>query len=368
MPHRVGLSRILVAASCASLAPGACCLRPAPVDEGGDAGVDGGDDAGVDGGVLLARAGTAAAAGSDGQIYIAGGTTRGACIFANNFGLEPTDRVEVVDPVARTVAEGPKLSVARYGPALVLGADQRLYAIGGQGSAGPTYTVEALSPGASSWTALPSLPPAGGSTAAALGGDGRIYANAGAGLLVLDLDAGWLPVPGPGAPMFLVSVSMASSGDGSIAMLTAARESSFPRIDATFELYRPSSQAWADLPAPPRPPPGADAIYLDAAAVLGQTFYRVGGAKFAGDANVPWTGVDAFDFTSSTWSSLPGLPTARYDLSAAAVGGKIYAIDGADSDATGPRCSLEGAQEGAILYGLIEVYDPGQKTWSRLLP
>lgn len=144
------------------------------------------------------------------------------------------------------------------------------------------------------------------------------------------------------------------------------------------------------------------ARYPAAAVAINDRIYVVGGqpADVAGRITGPVTAVvEVYDPTTNTWAAMPSMPTARTDLVAAAVNGKLYAIGGCvDSVGTGvgtveefdpvtqvwtarapmptPRCSAAGAQVGGkilvaggsdrdlLLMSVTEIYDPATNSWS----
>src|SRR5690242_5372235 len=71
------------------------------------------------------------------------------------------------------------LPIARFGLAVVLGPDGRIYVLGGTNSGGNVHTVEVYDPTTQSWTSAPPMPTARFGLAAVLGPDGRIYALGG---------------------------------------------------------------------------------------------------------------------------------------------------------------------------------------------
>jgi N-acetylneuraminic acid mutarotase len=89
---------------------------------------------------------------------------------------------------------------------------------------------------------------------------------------------------------------------------------------------------------------------LAAAAVNGK-IYAIGGLfsynLVANDVNI----VEVYDPSTNTWTTAAPMPTARHFLTAAAVNGKIYAIGGTVN------------QTGNIL-STVEVYDPSANSWS----
>ena len=72
------------------------------------------------------------------------------------------------------------MPTARYALTAVLGADRRIYAIGGTGPGGIFLpTLEVYDPGMNSWVSLAPMPTARSGLTAVLGPDGRIYAIGG---------------------------------------------------------------------------------------------------------------------------------------------------------------------------------------------
>jgi N-acetylneuraminic acid mutarotase len=111
--------------------------------------------------------GMAAATGSDGRIYVIGGTTSPG---------QATNAVEAYTPSTNswtTVAPLPRpASPYNYSIAATAGQDGRIYVI-----AGGTNTVEVYTPGTNSWTTVAPLPSAMNYVSAAVTvSDGRIYA------------------------------------------------------------------------------------------------------------------------------------------------------------------------------------------------
>ena len=94
------------------------------------------------------------------------------------------------------------------------------------------------------------------------------------------------------------------------------------------------------------------ARYGLAAAEVGGKIYAIGGVGSGGGIlNV----VEEYDPASDTWATTVHMPTARYDLAAAAVGGKIYAIGG-----------LNGGVLNVV--DVVEEYDPAHDTWTTKAP
>lgn len=88
------------------------------------------------------------------------------------------------------------------------------------------------------------------------------------------------------------------------------------------------------------------------AAVLDGVFYAIGGR----DANINATNafVDAFDFETQTWTTLPTeLPTERGGFASAVLGDEILII---------------GGEGGGNTYDEVEAYNPVTNRWRTLTP
>jgi N-acetylneuraminic acid mutarotase len=114
--------------------------------------------------------------GYDGRIYVFGG-----------YGEDGTSdgylsSADVYDPVADIWAPIASMNIIRYSVAGALGADGRIYAIGGSVGSGAPTSVEAYDPGSDIWSFVASMATGRDGFAAVLGPDGRIYAIGGSGL------------------------------------------------------------------------------------------------------------------------------------------------------------------------------------------
>jgi N-acetylneuraminic acid mutarotase len=115
-----------------------------------------------------ARDGAAAAAGTDGRIYVMGG--RGASGSMSS--------VEAYDPTTNTWEKVASMNTPRDGLGAVL-ADGQIYAIGGENNAEVLSTVEVYNFTTKTWTLGPSMSTARAYLAAALGPGELIYAIGG---------------------------------------------------------------------------------------------------------------------------------------------------------------------------------------------
>lgn len=119
---------------------------------------------------------------------------------------------------------------------------------------------------------------------------------------------------------------------------------------ATVEAYDPGLNSWAakaSLPA---------ARASLAVVSLGGFLYAVGGDPNIGGQNtlLPVASLDRYTPGSpGSWTAMAPMTTARTQLVAAAVGGKLYAL---------------GGNTGSGTSGEVEVYDPGNNTWTSKTP
>jgi N-acetylneuraminic acid mutarotase len=116
----------------------------------------------------------AATVGSDGRIYVFGGTDS-----SDN----ATATAEVYDPGTNSWASLPSMPVARDHPSAATGADGRIYVLGGGPSFfQPSTEVDVFTPGSSTWTQAAALPSDSDPSVAVTGADGQIYAIGGVDL------------------------------------------------------------------------------------------------------------------------------------------------------------------------------------------
>lgn len=120
---------------------------------------------GEDGDATLAHA---AVAGADGRIYAFGGWTSPP-------GLKLLATAEVYTPSINKWSSIADMPTARRHLAAVLGTDGRIFVTGGSDSGGATAIVDAYTPGTKKWETITSMPTERAGFAAVRAGD-RIYA------------------------------------------------------------------------------------------------------------------------------------------------------------------------------------------------
>src|SRR5439155_1324569 len=124
----------------------------------------------------VARQALGAAEGNDGRIYAFGGATAFSSVAVTN-------TVECYSPTLNKWTTVAPMPTARALAAAVLGSNGRLFVIGGTTSSSlstPTNVVESYNPNTNTWsTVLPPMPTARSGLGAATGNDGRIYAFGG---------------------------------------------------------------------------------------------------------------------------------------------------------------------------------------------
>lgn len=118
---------------------------------------------------------------------------------------------------------------------------------------------------------------------------------------------------------------------------------------STLYIYDPATDSWTSGPSLPSDYP---AVENPAAAAYNSRLYVFGGSRGAFSGAVASAAV--FDPTTSTWTMLSPMQTARGGATAQAINGKIYVVGGMDGN-------------GASLAS-VEVYDPASNTWSSAAP
>ena len=119
---------------------------------------------------------------------------------------------------------------------------------------------------------------------------------------------------------------------------------------AQAEVYDPKADVWQPLPSMP-----TARNNLAAAAVAGKV-YAIGGQDIDGDRCVA---VEAYDPLAGAWTRAASLSVARSSHTATSVGGKIYVLGGV---------MFQGGQEEEefITMDRVDVYDPVADSWQQM--
>jgi len=224
-----------------------------------------------------------------------------------------------------------------------------LYAVGGGNSQiSPTFylsVLEAYDPLTDTWSVKAPMPtPRTGFGVSAL--NGELYVVGGGNFAIPYLasveaydpqtDSWTSKAPMP-TPRSLLAVAVA---DGKLYAIGGSGEAGLLRI---VEAYDPQTNTWSEKTPMPAPRRGF------AATALSGIIYVVGGD----DSSTPPDGrprmVYAYDPQMDTWTTRASIPTGRDGLTAAAVGGTLYAI---------------GGQNQFGYLATVEAYDPVADSWS----
>jgi len=98
-------------------------------------------------------------------------------------------------------------------------------------------------------------------------------------------------------------------------------------------------------------PTGRDRL---AAAEIGGKLYVVGGYEGTPSGRGILSTLEVYDPVTDTWTTKRSMPTARYALAAAEIGGKLYVVGGSNGM--------------AYCLSTLEVYDPATDTWTTKCP
>lgn len=273
--------------------------------------------------VPTARFFLAAATGLDGRFYAIGGSSTGTDFLTT---------LEARDPVTGTWATLASMPTPRLALAAVTGLDGRIYAIGGIDFTGSSSdvlaTVEAYDPASNTWATVASMPAPRAEMAAVLGADGRIYILGGEnGLQGVDSTV-FAYTPSSNTWTTLSSMPTARYGlaaavgpDGTIYVIGGIQ--SLGPV-TTVEAYHPTSDSWTTVAGLPQ---GISGL----AAVTGPDgrIYAIGGFSSPG---VGSSAVYAFNPGTNNWTQAASLNVGRFELAAAvAPDGSIYAVGGEET-------------------------------------
>jgi hypothetical protein len=285
---------------------------------------------------LVERQGAVAVRGSDGAIYIVGGTD----------GKTPLATFERFDPVTLGYKRLADLPIALTGLTMAAGSDGSIYVFGGATGTQTSAKAYRYDPAASRWSTLPDLPQATGYAAAVTGRDGLIYVIGGEQLSravggkltarilnkvqVFDPEpprgrSPWstrLPLPTPRSHLAAVL-----GPDGNLYAIGGQNSTDPTRPGtplATVELFNTKQTAWSAGPS-------LSVGRADLAAAVGGPglIYALGGDVPRNDQGVPVYSVEALDPETYRWAAQSNLDLFRSHFAAAAGSdGRIYTFGG----------------------------------------
>jgi N-acetylneuraminic acid mutarotase len=215
----------------------------------------------------------------------------------------------------------------------------KLYATGG----GYNLTVEEYNPATDSWATRTSMPGparnqfAGGVVNAKIYVVGGVTLGGAALSTVQEYDPAtdtWTAKAGMPTPRWGLGVAVVNN---ELYAIGGTNGFTFTPI---IEKYSPVSDTWATIAGSEMPTPRQDF----AVAVLDGKIFTMGGYISH------FVTVEAYDPATNTWSFKASLPTGKYYLGAASVGGRIFVFGG--------------SPDGTNTLAENHVYDPGTNTWS----
>lgn len=260
----------------------------------------------------------AAAASSDGRVFVSGGLNAGA----------PLKLVEAYNPAADAWSEVAPLPGDRFAHASVRAGDGRIYVIGGITGGGSTLTnsVESYDVSANSWTSVTSMSVVRGAPAAAVAG-GKIYVTGGqSGPGVAETSGEvydpaidtWTPIASMATPRSLHA--LATGPDGRVYAIGGTNFNAV--FIASVEAYDPETNTWTEVASLPSGRQG-----LGAATAADGHIYAYGGE--AGNLEEVESTVFSYDVATDTWNAAPSMNQARFGFAATAgPDGRIYAVAG----------------------------------------
>lgn len=285
-----------------------------------------------------------------GKIYIVDGITDGSW------------SVESYDPVADSwvLEDNPPPAVGYFGSATYGG---KIYVYGGINNTSPTASLDFFEydPETGLWENIGTIPEKKAMCANAVVGN-RLFAITGA------LEPFFIPsLPGPATTASVIMHEFQPSGegwayntpittpraysisgvvDGEIYVIGGAYSKT--EISDVVEQYDPEADTWQSRQSLPEPIHGA------AAGVIGGKIYVAGGQTQYTTLGMSKKTLYVYDPAMDSWEQKTSMPTARGYLSAAVVGGRLYAIGGATA---WPNRTDK-----------VEMYDPVTDTWQTKAP
>jgi len=165
------------------------------------------------------------------------------------------------------------------------------------------------------------------------------------------------PIPEPWGEIVGASIG------GKIFVLAGLDDHTFGPVGVVWE-YDPASKAWTVKKKMPTP------THHVMTAVLDGKLYAFGGFKLPADVKAwqPTNYAWVYDPAQDSWKELAPMPTPRGAGQAVAVGGKIYVIGGGSSNLPGNPGAPINPRTAQIVVGTVEAYDPATNTWETRAP
>jgi hypothetical protein len=280
-----------------------------------------------------------AAVGSDGRIYVYGGST---CTATHDFDCAYVTTVEAYTPTTNTWATVAPLPNPRRGFVAATGADGRVYAIGGTNDQNILDTGDVYDPKTNRWSPIAPMPHPNFRSAGAAGSDGRIYIFGGTDNVSQAYDPRtntWQILAPMPSERYALTVALGSDGRLYAIGGTGSGQGAFIPVEA----YDPETNTWicstddkavgctarTIAPKPPR--------WYGYGATTGRDgrIYVVGNSNLTKPDNTSPELV--YSAKNNTWATFPELNKVRDGLNVVTgVDGRIYAIGGSvlvvDSD------------------------------------
>ena len=252
-------------------------------------------------------------AAADGALWVMGGITDNAS----------TPAVERFDIDKGAWSKGPDLPLPLHHE-MAVAYKGRVVALGGWlpvgGSLNASTSDRVFQLQGNKWKELPKMPHPRAAGAAAVVGDKIIvFGGQASGRLVPETDVfdgkAWTSV----APLGTPRDHLAGAADDKYVYALGGRELSADKNLDTVERFDPVTNAWA--PIAPMPTARGD---ISAASIAGRVLVAGGETP-----TTVFNTVEALDTDSLTWVPGPTMPTPRHGLGLVAAGSTVYAIDGA---------------------------------------
>lgn len=239
--------------------------------------------------------------------------------------------VDRYDPTSQTVVDAGHATYARSEHAAVFVAPLDWAIVAGGDVTGPEWTdgVERYDATEDAWTRMTALPEARFGHALTVDPECRIYVMGGACGSAPSCEGVWAMDPRVGdwsarAPVLTQrrGVAGAAGADGRIYVFGGSRAGSSGFL-ATTEVYLPTEDRWETRTSMRAPRGKAAAVTLPDGTIL-----VVGGQDDAG----PVATVERYDPATDTWSAAPSLGTARWGAGVALSGGEVIVAGGSTGD------------------------------------